>query len=337
MMRELFLTPAGAEVRIKVSEPVQVIGRDAVAVQATLLSSGGEKRIRVEIDALASLDGITAKNSPDPDVDEHPLRALAILALVDRVDSRPDFLASTDEAVVTVGPGDLDQLIRRPKASDRSIRRFVARWVYTVYSHKTLEVNVVLDRLQELLLGCTRIDLERNVGVLLAEGYLVPGDTRPLKSLRPTARLIRDVERYGAAHDDVVSERDYPASVTAHPALAEEADAILAEWARYNSARSAFELASVFRALAPIVEAVLRQVLATHGSHLANGNLGPMIGELERRRLGDRGLWSRLNHIVTFARDLAQHGEALSDPVLRIASENAFELLPQLAGLAKRD
>ena len=58
-----------------------------------------------------------------------------------------------------------------------------------------------------------------------------------------------------------------------------------------------------------------------------------MIGELVRRRLGSVGLWSQLNHILSFGRELTEHGEELPEPVLRIACENAFELVPQLAAL----
>ena len=58
-----------------------------------------------------------------------------------------------------------------------------------------------------------------------------------------------------------------------------------------------------------------------------------MISALQQHRIGTRGLLAQLNHILKFGRDLAEHGYAMSEPVLRMACENAFELAPQLGAL----
>lgn len=58
--------------------------------------------------------------------------------------------------------------------------------------------------------------------------------------------------------------------------------------------------------------------------------------DLQSRGVASPALLSQLNHILKFARDLSQHGESLPQAVLRIACENAFELIPQLAALWPR-
>lgn len=106
------------------------------------------------------------------------------------------------------------------------------------------------------------------------------------------------------------------------------------EWDRFSTAGSSLELASVYRALVPEVERLLRSVLRQHGSRKADTNLRPMIAELETLRLGDRGFWSTLRHIVNFMRDLTEHGQDVSEATLRIACETTFGLIPQIASLA---
>jgi hypothetical protein len=60
-----------------------------------------------------------------------------------------------------------------------------------------------------------------------------------------------------------------------------------------------------------------------------------MIGELQAKNVAGIALISQLDHVLKFGRDLAQHGQAMPLAVLRIACENAFELVPQLAALFK--
>lgn len=85
-----------------------------------------------------------------------------------------------------------------------------------------MDESVPLDAIDQLITGARWIDLERNVGVLLAEGYLSDvastlGD--PLWQV--TVKLVREVERFGAAREDVVAERDYPAALRAYAVLSE--------------------------------------------------------------------------------------------------------------------
>ncbi len=105
---------------------------------------------------------------------------------------------------------------------------------------------------------------------------------------------------------------------------------------RYSTAVTHQELESVFRAVAPLVEAVLKQLLKSKGSKHEHSSLGPAIADLHQRGIGGKPLWSQLNHILKFARDLEGHGASLPDPVLRIACENSFGLIPQLAALFPR-
>jgi len=145
--------------------------------------------------------------------------------------------------------------------------------------------------------------------------------------------LVRDVERFGAAHEDATSAVDYAAALSAYPTIASVMPAILAERRRYDVANTETELMSVFRAVPPLVETVVRELLVNLGSKRDHSTLGPMIADLKGRGVGGVGLWSQLEYVLKFGRDLAQHGTALPLAVLRIACENAFELVPQVAVL----
>jgi len=295
-----------------------------------------EKRVRVDIDALVVFDGIGAASPPDSSVDGSPRAILAVLAIVDATDSDAEFSGSSADSIISVDNEKAEQLLRRRPMSDRALRRYLAQSVYIAYSESTLAAKVNFDRLDELITGNRTIDFERNAGLLLAEGYLTTAHrTKGDESYGPTASLVRSVEQWGGPKEDVVGERNYESTIAAYQGLTEFKTAILLEWSRFLVARSGTELTSIFRSLAPLVEKVLGRILASHGSAKASANLGPMVTEMQQRRLGDRALWSRLNHVVTFARDLAEHGEALSDPAMRIACESAFDLIPQLAALAR--
>lgn len=335
-MRKFFLTPGGVQVWIDITDEGRVQGKDYHGVTARVATGDANKLVRVDLDMLANFGTLSDPNSPDEIVDGHPWHAVAILAIIDGIDSDHQLATRSKDSVLVVAADEVEGLLHRTPMTDRELRRYIARWIHAVYSGHTLDVEVTLTRLDELVTGCRQVDLQRNVGLLAAEGYLnIPRRTKGQSPVfKPTARLIREVERYGAAKEDVASDRDYAATIGAYDILQDEKQAILLEWTRYQTAQTSVELASVFRALAPTVESVLRRVLSTYGTKVA-GNLGPMIGDLRSRQLGDRGMWSRLNHIVVFARDLAEHGEHLPEPTLRIACEEALALLPQLAVLAK--
>jgi len=150
--------------------------------------------------------------------------------------------------------------------------------------------------------------------------------------LRASARLIRDVERYGAAREDAISEHDYSASLAAWPSLKPYSQALLSDRGRYDSATSAAELASVFKSTAPIIEALLGSLLSPI-TERQYSTLGPMIADLRAKHIGGIGLLSELDHILKFGRDLAEHGHEMPVSVIRIACENAFELAPKLAAI----
>jgi len=193
------------------------------------------------------------------------------------------------------------------------------------------------DERDAALTGADPNDFLRNLQLLEQEGYLVLSGTHDPGfagfDARGTARLIRDVERYGAAAPDVESQEDYALRLQAVQALSANHSAILAERLRYRAAQSSVELASVFRAVAPLLEGVVRRLLEAHGSKRNHSSLGPMIGELTERRLGTLGLRSQLSAVQSSARDISLHGEELPSAVLRIACETCFELFPQLGML----
>jgi hypothetical protein len=147
---------------------------------------------------------------------------------------------------------------------------------------------------------------------------------------KPTAQLIREVERYGAAEGDVESEADFTARLVAQAILSAERPAVLAERRRYELAQAPEDVVSVFRAVMPMVEGIVRRLLRAQGSKKEHGSLGPMIAELAERRIGTLGLWSQLSAVLTNGRDISLHGEELPIAVLRITTETCFELIPQL-------
>lgn len=335
MVRKLFLTPGGSELWIALGDIVTPQGKDGHCVPAVINHVSGTKDIRVCFDRLVRLDSVSEERNPEAETDGDAWEVLAVLAIIDYVDSDPESLEDNHKAVLLVDHDLAFRIINRSSMSDRDLRRFIARWVYTVYSHQTLSVRIAFSRIDELITGCSALAIERNVGVLVAEQYLTYGEVKRNGTVSPTVKLVREVERYGAAKEDAVAEHDYSASLRAYPILAGHRDGIVMEWERYSTARTATELVSVFRALVPYVEAILGDVLHSHGSKKAAATLAPMITDLQRRQLADRGLLSKLNHIIVFARDLALHGASTPEPVLRIACENAFGLIPQIAALTK--
>jgi len=126
---------------------------------------------------------------------------------------------------------------------------------------------------------------------------------------------------------------EYQARVLAYPGLRAYAESLVIERSRLVVAQSLPELESVFRATAPTIESIARDLLVAHGSARDLSTLGPIIAEIQSRGLGGVPLLSQLNHVLKFGRDLSEHGHSVPEPVLRIACENAFELAPQLGSL----
>lgn len=260
---------------------------------------------------------------------------LAILALLDNLDGLSELPADPyGNREIAVGSEDVEGLLRRPRQSDRDIRRFLARRVYDGYSRSTLREHMTLDAMDIAICGASDRDVMRNSQLLEEEGYLFIRASAPGSiTIEPRAKLVREVERYGAARDDAAGEADFISSMRAYSSLATVVEAVLLEYGRYTTARTAVELDSVFRAVAPIVEKVVKDVLLAGGSSSQHSSLGPAINDMRQRHIGNIGLWAELSHVLKFTRDLSQHGTSLPEPVLRIACENCFQLLPQLAAL----
>ncbi len=333
--RAHFLTPSGTTISASVLGVSQVPGRDAEQVVLQVSSSGfATRNVKVILDAPILINAALGQSYSIP-LNEPAKRTVALVATLDAIDQDPESHANPAQPwTIELGAEKAVGLLQRPTLSDRALRRYIARRTHDLYRRNTLDSAFRFDDVDLITTGANRTDIMRNCQVLGEEGYLrlVRADANEVV-VGPTAKLVRAVEQYGAAPEDVVSERDYAAALAAYPALREHRDSLLLERRRFDVARTPTELASVFRALAPTVEATVRSLLKAHGSTRADTTLGPMIQDLVRNRLGSVGLWSQLNHILAFGRDLAEHGEEIPEPVLRIACENAFELVPQLAAL----
>jgi hypothetical protein len=341
MNRTRFVTASGRAINVELVDRSTPSGRDALQLTFSASADGSpRKRVVVSFPAFELTVADLAHNGVAP-LDD-PALVLGILAILRSIEGSeptdagrsPNIEIEGDEAVA---------ILARARASDREIRRFVARRMYDVYSRGDLDSKSLFDSYDYALLGGSSADFKRNFQVLSAEGYLTVDGTRFLKDgltneiiAMPTAKLIRDVERYGAAKEDVISDHDYASVLAAYPQIGADIEALIAEHRRFALASTGVELMSVFRAASPIVEALAKRVLAASGSTRMHPTLGPVIAELQERALGGPALWSQLNHILKFARDLTLHGSSLPEPVLRIACENAFALAPQLASLLPR-
>ena len=333
--RNHFLTPSGTTVSAWVIGMGQVPGRDAEQVVLQVSSSGfATRKVSVILDA-PPLIHVALQQTYSIPLTEPAKKTMALVATLDAIDQDPASPADPAQPwTIEVGAERAVGLLHRAKLSDRALRRYIARRTYDLFRRSTLDSGFTFDDMDLLTTGGELTDLKRNCQVLAEEGYLkLMRDEPPKLVVGPTAKLVRAVELYGAAPEDVVSERDYAAALAAYSVLRGQTESLLLERRRFDVARTPTELVSVFRAVAPTVEAIVRGLLKAHRSTKADATLGPMIGEMVSRRLGSVGLWSQLNHILSFGRDLTEHGEELPEPVLRIACENAFELVPQLGAL----
>lgn len=329
-----FVTPSGSTVHLRTGELRQAENRDAKVIEFEVTSSGVSQRGRVLFDAIPHMSALLKQDHGQSFTPETATR-IAPVAILTAVDEDPEmFRSSEQEITFEIGPGNLYSVLRRPRLSDRELRRYIARSLYDGYARSDMDVLIQFDDHDRMLTGSSSRDFLRSSQVLEGEGYLVLHRTMGDNfQAQPTARLVRDVERYGSARDDAISSEDYVRVIGANPVLVDWREAVLLEYGRYSTAVSQVELESVFRAIAPIVEDVLRQVLRGRGVEKEMPTLGPMIAEMQSRGMGDVHLYSQLNHVLKFARDLEQHGASLPESVLRIAAANAFELLPQIAGL----
>ena len=261
---------------------------------------------------------------------------LAVLAVLSEIDSSPNIIENPERKHEILANQDaLTKYLKRNKFSDRDMRRYIVRKVYDSYSRKTLYDDVKIEKIDYWITGSEPIDFMRNTQVLDEEEYLRVHDPFAESDIiiSGRAKLVREFEKYGAARDDVIAKEDYESTLKNYNVLKNSEEAILLEYKRYSNSIGPLETISVFRSIAPIVEQLLRELLKSHDCNKDLPTLGPMISELRQRKLGSAGLYSQINHILKFARDLSQHGNDVPLSVLRIACQNAFELVPQIASL----
>ncbi len=259
-----------------------------------------------------------------------------MVAVLAAIDQDPAFFdPATQSYDIEIGPGNVAGFCDRPRLSDQELRRYIARRVYDEYSRGDMDVLVGFGEMDLWLTGNQAQDFLRNTQVLEAEGYLRMHRAMGVGNFdaQPTARLVRDVERYGSAREDAISSGDYESLVRSSPTLVRRFDSIMLEH------RAVFPCSNTRRARVRIpCHCTASGRCASRGIEGKGATrdlptLGTMISELQQRRLDGVHIYSQLNRILKFARDLEQHGAQLPMSVLRIAAANAFELLPQVANI----
>jgi hypothetical protein len=321
---QIVVTPRGAEDSLP--------GRDAVRIWLDVSVENGPNSVVPVVYATPDLlaGDLQARDLPSFSMMKGDLGTLRVLQAIETV---PELNLGSG-AALEVGESEIKSLLGRPKASDREVRRYIARKAHAIFARTHLENATVFEQIDFLILGGNKIDVLRNAQVLQQENYLSIIDRgHTTVAVVPRAPLIREVERYGSAKPDAVTDVDYSAALSAYPTLSPWKTTLLMERQRYDLAFTPIELESVFRAVAPSVEAIAKHLLKASGSKRSHASLGLIIGELQERRIGGVALWTQLNHVLKFSRDLEEHGTSLPEPVLRIACANAFELVPQLASL----
>ncbi len=342
-MRQYFVTTSGSSGDLEVLDEGGQPNTDADYVSLNLSSTGHpDDKVRVLFMSptlIAHAIQVQAGLSYDSELK----KTVAILATLNQLNQNPDFREGSEpERVIQIGAGEILHLLEGldERLSDPELRRYIARVVHQNYTRTHLSDELRFDEGDRFMTGATPLDFHRACQLLAEEGSLVlvsdEWDVHSMPTVRATAKLVRDVERYGAAQEDVISEGDYAAKVAAYAELEEQRAYILDERRRYALASTEDELTSVFRAVAPVVENVARRLLTAHGAKGSHKNLGVIIGALQSRQIGNERLWGKLNTVHSWGRDESLHGHGVSQAVLRVLCENAFELLTELADLFPR-
>ena len=335
--RERFVTPSGLAATILREETGRAPHRDAERHWLTVTSESVEARMYVDLLTPRLLD-LALQQHEGLLQFENVREVIVLLAVISHLGTLGDLPTDNHgNRVLRITPSDAIQLLKGAPLDDRSIRRFLARRLYDHYTRSDLNTWELIDEFDVATCGSTVSDVLRNARLLEAEGYIRIGLDAPNGfEAMPTARLVREVEKFGAAQEDSVNERDYLGALAAYTSLSPHREALTLEYGRYVTATSTTELESVFRAVAPVVEAIVKETLRANGSRRHHSSLGPAISDLKNRGVGGPGLWMQLDHVLSFPRDLTEHGLPLPVSVLRIACANAFELVPQLASLQPR-
>ncbi len=274
-----FITPSGSTAHIDIVGQGRESDFDASYVRLNLSStSHDDETVRVRFTSPTLIRTALSQERHvefSPDVQAH----LATVATLREMDQNPDFGAPSDgERTIQLGPGEVLDLYTQPKLSDRDLRVYIERRVYQHYANTDLSQITPLGEVDQQVTGAGPRDFLRVSQVLAQEGYLelfetMGYDTMP--SIRGTSKLVRAVERYGAVREDLMSDDNYAAKVGAAAALTQRREFILAQRHQYAVALSHDELTAIFRAVAPEVETVGRNLLAARG---AGGNYGNLAG-----------------------------------------------------------
>lgn len=339
-MRTKYFTAAGVAVSLELLRRFSHPDRDAEVTLYRVTSRDGSEPERLAVLLLAPGLIDVALQQAEKGTLEQLRDTIGLAVVLDAVDRRSELATASDGTPqIEVDVDDALALFSRARPSDRELRRLIARRCYETYASGTLDSDTNIDATDLFISGSRFVDFARNVGLLAAEEYVVVKRIEQSSGIliRGTAKLVREVEKFGAPREDASSDRNYPALIQQYPLLNALRKNVLAEYDRYAVALTAAELESVFRAAAPIVEAVARQALEANGCEKNLDTLGPIIQEIQRRNLVGPGTLAELRYVVKFTRDLAQHGMSLPESVLRIACETIFDVLPQLAAIAPRD
>lgn len=328
--------PSGTTVQVAVEGPRSLlsIGMDGIGYRVFVSSSGGSHTTLDVRFHTPDLTGIARKHQGlEPPTDAERLDA-ALIAGLRAVDADPTLFEVEEPEPISVGSDEFDDLLTTPMIGNRPLRQYIARTLYIEWNENGFDEPIRFRPLDTALTGGDPNDFRKNLQVLAGDGLVTltarSGAGFDGFEAIATSDLIRQVERYGAAQADVERSADYLDRIKLIPTLSDEFDLIALQRSRFDSATSPEEIVSVFRALAPEVEAVVQRLLTADGSEKQHTSLGPMIHDLTHRSVGDLALRSLVSALKTNARDIAQHGGKLPEGVVRIATENCFELLPLL-------
>jgi len=288
--------------------------------------------VRVRIHDVSFIDEWSAEERREH-IGPEELREISIVAAVQTPPNATRGTGSSPRSI-ELWAADVQAMLQKERWSEQELRCYIARRIYHSLMRTTFYGVFEFQQLDRRLTGCSRDDFWRNAQLLAQEGYLDLIEDSSGFSVKATARLVRDVEEFGAPRADVTWKDDFMDRVALYPLLTSDKTAIQSEYQRFVVAKSEQEMRSVFRTVAPIVENVARGVARLGGSKRQLPTLGPVIGELQGGQMVDDSVVSQLRHVLKFSRDLEGHGARLPLSVLRLATAVAFELLPVLGAVA---
>lgn len=335
-----WVLPSGLTVELALGHEHRVPNTDFVGYDAVVTTPGGTSRtLKVHLLDLPLMDAARRQEGLEP-LEPGERERIVETALLRLVDTDPEFFDG--DGPLEVGPTDAGDLKRTPRISDRELRRYIARRLYVEWAEKSFDRLVYFEDIDESLTGCDPVDFLRNLQLLDQEGYVRLDRTLgPLTfasyHARATARLIRDVELYGAASDDVDDAAEFGGAIGPVRALEEDLELLMLQRSRFQFSQTSSEIVSVFRAIMPTVESVVRRLLTAHGAKNELASLGPMIAQLKNRGIGTRGLWSELSGLQTLARDVALHGHDMSPTFLKFGCSACFDVILQLGSFFPAD